>query len=123
MEKLKFIKIGLIITVISLLAGTIYYGLINSQQLTVVKLSNILFLEFLVFFSVGNLLYFKNKFWNQRPWEQKKEEIENEEAKKENKEPAENKQQINNLDSESKGRNLILISFPLVVISILITLF
>lgn len=122
MGKLKFIKIGLAITAISLLAGTIYYGLINSQQLTIVKLSNILFLEFLVFFSVGNLLYFKNKFWNQRPWEQEKKKAKEKKEETE-KNQAEDKQQTDALDPENKGKNLLLISLPLLVISILITLF
>ena len=117
MNKLKSIKTGLALTVLSLAGGGLYFNLLSSQQLTLIKLSNILFIEFLVFFSLGNLLYFKNKFWNRRPWEQKETE------KEEQAEEKEEEDQLDELNPEGKGRNLMLISLPLLVVSILITLF
>jgi hypothetical protein len=114
MKKSKYLNIGVIITLLTALVGSLYWKL-TGQLITTKKISNILFIEFLVIFPLGAFMYFKDKFWV-RPWEKEENEEDSTEGKETNEktEASSSKQQT--------GLKLILISLPLLVISILITL-
>ncbi|MBM7556688.1 hypothetical protein [Halanaerobacter jeridensis] len=104
-ERIKTLLItGLVITIItSLITGII--PLFSNQQFKIIRISNILFVEFLILLSLSILILFKEQFVFKKP-------------KKKNQD--ETKQNPNRLNSSLE---LILVSLPILITSCIILLF
>lgn len=104
-ERVKTLLIaGLVITIVTSLITAII-PLFSSQQFKIIRISNILFVEFLILLSLSILILFKEQFVFKTP-------------KKENQDQRE--QNPNRLNSSLE---LILVSLPILITSCIVLLF
>lgn len=99
-SKYKLLLTGSIIAIISMVV-VIVVSFLQSNPVTSLQLSDTLFIEFLLLFTAGIFLYFKNKVLFKFGQNKTKEER----------------------DKSQQGLNLLIISLPLFIISIAVSLF